>query len=63
MQERVVTALVNKGVTLGELNRNEDAISAYDEVVRLFGDSTETAMQEQVAKALSNIKNLRNMEM
>jgi len=50
--EWIAIALVNKGFTLGKLNRNEDAISAFDEVVRRFGDSTETAMQEKVAIAL-----------
>ena len=59
----MVKALVNKGNTLGELNRNEDAISAYDEVVRQFGDSTETVIQELVAKAQSNIKNVRTTKM
>ena len=54
LPEQISKALVNKGFTLGELNRNEDAISAYDEVVRRFGDSTETAIQEKVAAALVN---------
>ena len=52
LSERISNALFNKGVILGILNRNEDAISAYDEVIRRFGESTETALQEQVASAL-----------
>jgi preprotein translocase subunit SecA len=48
----VAKALVNKGITLGDLNRSEDEISVYDEVLRRFGDATEPAMREQVARAL-----------
>jgi TolA-binding protein len=36
------------------LKRSEDAISAYDEVVRRCGDATEPALRELVAKALVN---------
>ncbi len=54
LPRRIAKALVNKGITLGVLNRSEDAISAYDQVVRRFGDSTETALKEQVANALVN---------
>jgi tetratricopeptide (TPR) repeat protein len=51
---RLARSLYNKGVTLGMLNRSEDEIAAYDEVVRRFGDDTEPALREQVAKALYN---------
>ena len=34
--ERVAAALVSKGVALGDLNRPQDALEAYDEVVRRF---------------------------
>ena len=51
IQEQVATALVVKGFTLGKLNRNEDAISAYHEVVRRFGDVMETAIQERGGKS------------
>jgi hypothetical protein len=37
------------------LNRSEDEISVYDEVVKRFGDSTETALKEQVANAQHKI--------
>jgi tetratricopeptide (TPR) repeat protein len=47
-------ALVNKGVTLGALGQSPEAIAVYDEVVRRYGDSPETALQEPVAKALFN---------
>lgn len=54
LPERIAKVLNYKGFTLGVLNRNEDAISAYDEVVRVFGDSSETVIKELVAKALNN---------
>jgi len=53
-REQVANALVNKGVTLGELNRSQEAIAAYDELIRRFGDSPEPALRERVAKALFN---------
>ena len=49
---RWANALFNKGVTLGELNRNEEAIAAYAEVIRRFGNDTELALREQVAKSM-----------
>src|SRR5438445_13524956 len=54
MREQVAKALYNKGITLGALNRSEDEISVYDEVVRRLGDATEQAVREQVATALYN---------
>jgi tetratricopeptide (TPR) repeat protein len=51
-RSRVAKTLVNKGFTLGALNRSEEAAAVYDEVVRRFGDATEPALREQVAKAL-----------
>ena len=49
--EEVARALVNKGVTLGQLGRNEEAIAVYDDVVGRFGIATELP---QVARALVN---------
>ena len=54
LREQVAKALFNKGVTLGALNRSEEAIAVYGEVVRRFGDATEAALREQVAGALFN---------
>jgi tetratricopeptide (TPR) repeat protein len=54
MREPVARALVNKGVRLGTLNRSEEEIAAYDEVVRRFGEAGELAMREPVARALVN---------
>jgi tetratricopeptide (TPR) repeat protein len=47
-------ALNGKGRTLRVLNRSEEAIGAYDDLVRRFGDSPAAALQEWVAKALFN---------
>jgi len=44
--------MINKGVTLGILNRYEEEIAIYDEVVRRFGESPLLGLQEQVARAL-----------
>ncbi|MFB3897561.1 MAG: tetratricopeptide repeat protein, partial [bacterium] len=52
--ERVAKALVNKGVTLGDLKRSEEEIKVYDDLVARFGQAQELAIQEQVAKALFN---------
>jgi tetratricopeptide (TPR) repeat protein len=47
-------ALVNKGATLGQLGRNEEAIAVYEDVVARFGTASEPALREPVAKALVN---------
>jgi len=55
IQEYVAKALMNKGITLGQLDgRSEDAIKAYDELINQFKDNDELVIQEQVAKALLN---------
>ncbi|MFB2795565.1 tetratricopeptide repeat protein, partial [Aeromonas veronii] len=54
LQEQVAKALCNKGVTLGQLGRSEDAITVYDELIQRFGTSDAPALQEQVAMALRN---------
>jgi hypothetical protein len=45
---------VNKGVTLGSLDRSQDAIAVYDELLARFADAPEPALREQVAGALVN---------
>lgn len=47
-------ALLNIGVTLRELDRSEEAIVTYNNVISRFGDSSETAVRERVAKAFVN---------
>jgi len=54
LQERVVTSLLNKGVTLGMLGRSEEEIAAYDSIEARFGASEVVAFQERVATALFN---------
>jgi TolA-binding protein len=51
-RQLVATALVNKGVRLGELGRSEEAARVYDDVVARFGDAAEPELREQVATAL-----------
>jgi tetratricopeptide (TPR) repeat protein len=47
-------ALVNKGITLGQLGRSEDAVAVYDDVVARFGSAAELQLREQVARAPFN---------
>ncbi len=41
----------NAGVVLGELDRSEEAIAVYDEVVARFGDAAEPAAREAAERA------------
>ncbi len=50
----VASAMVNKGVTLGVLNRSEEAIAVYEEVFELYKDRSEPAIAEKVASAMVN---------
>jgi tetratricopeptide (TPR) repeat protein len=54
LQSKGARALFNKGITLGQLGRREEAIAVYDDVVGRFGTATETALHELVARALFN---------
>ncbi len=47
-------ALRNKGVTLDQANRHEDALTVYDEVLKRHGEAPEPELREQVAQALVN---------
>ena len=51
---RLARALVNKGFALRRLGRDQEAITAYAEVVDRFGAASEPALREQVARALIN---------
>ena len=53
-QDRVALALFNKGIALGQLNRAEEEIQSYNEVLRRFGDASEAELRERVAMALFN---------
>ena len=52
--ETTAILLVNKGIALGELGREDEAIRVCDEVASCFADATEAGIREQVAKALLN---------
>src|SRR5262249_22464053 len=54
VKSEVANALVNKGVTRGDMNRSEEAIRVYDEVVQRYGEAPEVALREGVAKVLVN---------
>jgi tetratricopeptide (TPR) repeat protein len=51
---RMGRTLIIKGLTLRKLDRNEDAIAAYDDLIARYGDSNVEALREQVAIALIN---------
>ncbi len=53
LRELVARALLMKGFTLAILDRFEEAIALYDEVVRRFADAKEPFFRERVANALS----------
>ncbi|MEK7213990.1 MAG: SIR2 family protein [Chloroflexota bacterium] len=50
----IATAVLYRGLTLGSLGRGDEAVAAYDEVVRRFGEAPEAALRGQVARALVN---------
>ena len=54
VRESVANALYNKGVTLGQLNRTEEAIQTYDELLRRLGDAAELGLRNKAANALVN---------
>ena len=54
VQEQIATAIYNKGVLLGELQRPEQALQAYDAVIERFLSSSDVAIWGTVAQALIN---------
>jgi tetratricopeptide (TPR) repeat protein len=46
--------LMNKGITLGNLDRNNEEIDVYNEIVQRFGDASEAALRERAGQALIN---------
>jgi hypothetical protein len=56
--EEVANALVNKGITLGALDRSAEAIAVYDDLLARFSTATELPLREQVAKAQTLKANL-----
>ncbi len=51
---KVNSALFNKGVVLAQTGRREEAIEAYDELVRRAGTAREPGLKEAAVKALFN---------
>ena len=45
---------MSKGATLGRLNRAEEALASFDDVVRRFGASSSSDLIEQLVQALVN---------
>jgi Flp pilus assembly protein TadD len=54
LREQVANALVNKGNTLRQLGRAEEAIAVYDDVLDRFATAMEPNSREAVARALVN---------
>ena len=51
LQRRVASALVNKGIMLSRLNRREEAIAVFDDVVGQFGTASEASFRAVVERA------------
>lgn len=47
-------SMYNKGLMLGQLNRNEEAISTYEELISKYRDEPESSLREHVASAMFN---------
>ncbi|PJG58082.1 hypothetical protein CUC53_14485 [Aeromonas cavernicola] len=54
VQEQVAKALLNKGITLGQLARPEDEMSVYDQLIARFASSDVAGVLDAVASALLN---------
>jgi tetratricopeptide (TPR) repeat protein len=50
----VAQALFNKGLTLGQLSRREEAITAYDAILERFGKANDAVLHKVVARAYVN---------
>ncbi len=57
LRARLATVLVEKGLVLGQLNQNEEALAAYDDVIDTFGECTEPVLVGEVGRALVNKAN------
>ncbi len=54
IKEHIASALFNRGVVLGRLERADEELESYTEVVERFGKAKEPVLKEHVAKALFN---------
>ena len=53
-ESKAASALLKKGVACRERNQHEDALAAFDELLRRFGETKRPALLVAVAKALVN---------
>ena len=53
-REQVAIALINQGVTLGQLNQHEEAMAAWSEVMQRFDKSVVPALLDSVLRAMVN---------
>ena len=54
LRAQVARALNNRGVRLGQLDRPQEALGAYQQVIDDYRDDPSPALRAQVAKALYN---------
>ena len=52
--EKIVQALFNKGITLGKLKRDEEALSAFEHIIVLIGEDTPPAVCDLLAQTMFN---------
>lgn len=52
--EAAAEDLLNKGISLGRLDKHEDAIAVYDEFIARFSDAQSPKIREMLAKAFIN---------
>ena len=62
LREQVAKALFNKGVRLGQLNRNEQARAAFQEVVQRFGASQDRVLNSITELAESALREIDKLD-
>ncbi len=66
LHKTIAWALFNKGNTLHELKRREEAIGVYDDLIHRFGEADDPVLRERVARGLFNkgvvLDELKRME-
>ena len=55
VSKQVASALVNKGSTLARMHRAEDAVRAWNGVLRRFGEGDASLYHEEIATAVCNL--------
>jgi|GEM_PF-2018319 hypothetical protein len=54
VKEQLAQALFLKGITFGEMNKNEEEIKVYEELLHTFKETKNETIREQMARALFN---------